>query len=215
MRHNGSAIISRYTWFDYTKRLLAIIESGPQRYYTYAPHLGLYGKWPLESRIKGLKILINIASNMTILDLGASECIVAKTFLDAGAFCTHCFDYNPDYIVNGLRLIQDYQTSYAIEADISPWQEFKTKHCDLLLNSYDIVLFLGVYHHLPSTTRLDVLVGAASFARKYFAIRTPIANYHNDHIDEVLKRHGLKLTNLCEDDAGIGMGSLYLYERVH
>jgi hypothetical protein len=214
MTHNGSTIISRFTWNHYAKKLLAIIESGRCKYYTYAPSLGLHGKWPLESRIRGLDKLIKSSANQTILDLGASECIVAKTFLDAGAFCTHCFDQNADYIKNGARLIEDYQSSYARVANISPWQEFKAKHYDVLLKSYDIVLFLGLYHHLPTTTRLEALVGAANFARKYFVVRTPMANYLNDHIEGVLSSQGFKLVEECEEDALIGMGSLYVYERI-
>jgi glycosyltransferase involved in cell wall biosynthesis len=211
---NGLKVIARFSWKDYADRLLQIAACSQNRYYTYAPHLGLHGKWPLDSRLKGLECLHAIAKGLSILDLGCSECIVAYSFLSRGAALVHCIDKDQDYVEHGKKIIRDYPSSRAQRADISPWNDFLAGEVGMsLLSSYNIVLFLGVYHHLPVGTRTDVLRGAAQLATRYFAIRTTVKMFEHGGVQETLLALGFELVFSHEGIHEIDMGGVCIYKK--
>lgn len=211
---NGFKVISAFSWKEYAERLLRIAACGHLRYYTCAPHLGLHGKWPLESRLVGLERLHSIAKGQSILDLGCSECVVAYSFLSRGAALAHCIDKDKDYVEHGKKIIEHFLSSHAYRADISPWNEFIASEVGAnLLASYNIVLFLGVYHHLPVGTRKDVLRGAAQLATRYFAIRTTTKMYEDGGVQEILHSLGFELDYSNDGIREIDMGGICVYKR--
>jgi len=214
LTESGLKIISSYGWENYTRKLLDIADFGGNRYYTYAPCLGLHGKWPLKSRLKGLDFLIASSRNMSILDLGCSECVVAHSFLSEGAALAHCVDRDGCYIANGNKLLAEFPGSFAVKADISPWNVFMSSSVgQSLLPSYDIVLFLGVFHHLHESARQAVLEGAASLSSKYFAIRTTARVYEEGLVSELLVRLGFSKIHVDNGDSSVGSGSVRIYEK--
>lgn len=211
---NGMKVIKLFSWKDYADRLLRIAACGQIRYYTYAPQLGLHGKWPLNSRLEGLECLHEIAKGLSILDLGCSECVVAYSFLSRGAALAHCIDKDKDYIKHANQIIDPYPSSRAYRSDISPWNDFLAGEVGAnLLSSYNIVLFLGVYHHLSVGTRRDVLRGAAQLATRYFAIRTTAKMFEDGSIHETLLDLGFELDYFHEGMREIDMGRICVYKK--
>jgi len=212
---NGVKVISRFSWKDYAHRLLQVAGSGQLRYYTYAPHLELHGKWPMSSRLEGLERLHVAARGLSILDLGCSECVVAHSFLARGAALAHCIDKDKDYVEHGNKILKYYPSSRIYRADISPWDDFAISEVGAnLLSSYGIVLFLGVYHHLSGQSRQNVLRGAASLAAKYFAIRTTREMFDEGSVDHALRSLGFVLDYSHEGNSKIDMGGLRVYKRM-
>ncbi len=47
-----------YSWEEYARQLLRLLPHDGIGHYTYAPDLGLHGKWPIEGRLTGLEGLL-------------------------------------------------------------------------------------------------------------------------------------------------------------
>ncbi|MGA2402373.1 MAG: glycosyltransferase [Syntrophobacteraceae bacterium] len=199
---NGRRRISPYSWQNYARELLELCKPDSNAYYTFAPDLGLHGKWPLSERFEGLDIIFENCSGMTALDLGAAEGVISLECLKRGTSLIHSFELDPSRIRIARRLCVEFPNSEFRQANLSNWREFSQEHFDLLLDSYDIVLYLGIHHHLPKPDRLTTLTEAARRARKLFAIRTTDAAYQEDEIDRVLDDQGLIQISMSLKDSG-------------
>jgi len=199
---NGRRRINGYSWEKYAQELLELCNRDGNYYYTFAPELGLHGKWPISERFEGLDIIFQDCAGMTVLDLGTAEGLISLECLKRGALQTHSFELDPSRIEVAKRLCTQFPNAHIAQADLSDWSQFSLRYRDLLWDTYDIVLYLGIQHHLPRPQRLTTLREAALRARKYFAIRTTDEVYEEDAIDRVLADHGLVQVSMSPDNYG-------------
>jgi len=207
--------ISAFTWDNYAQQLVKLIQHDGVKHYTYSPEDGLYGKWPFEERLLGLTSMIGLAKGCSIIDFGAAEGLIAREFLVHGAIRVRGFELDADRVTKANSLCANWNNAKFYVADLSDWDLFYQDNKNLLEPS-DIVLYLGIHHHLPSESRLQTLKNAARLATKYFAIRTPIALYKTDQIDQILCEQGLQLLILSSNSNEIpdNLGIARLYKRI-
>ncbi len=126
-------------------------------------------------RFDGLEILFNNCKNKSILDLGSCDGLIAYEFARNGASRIDLFEKDKNRIKFSKRLFRDVPIeSNHIALDI-------IKNFSKLENNtqkkYDIVLFLGLYHHIKAAYKakdikrfIDFLVNKT---REYLGVRTP------------------------------------------
>lgn len=183
-------LISTYTWDDYARQLLVLMRHDGRQHYINEPDFGLFGKWAPEERLSGLKSLLESASGKSIIDFGSAEGVVAREFLQYGAIKVHSFEIDPQRVATAKALCRKWENGVFRVSDLSVWDQFYRRNKDILENTYDIVLYLGIHHHLPQEHRLTTLDQVADLAARYLAIRTPIATYQEDQITTRLLEKG-------------------------
>ena len=211
----GARALREFSWNRYAAQLLQIVFQPRINSYFRLPEYGLFGKWDPELRMAGLKPLFQKARGCTVLDLGAAEGVIASWFARNGARVIHGFEMIPDRIPVARRILSQFPLE-ALEfhqATIGRWSDFVQQFKPILLDSYDIVLFLGIYHHLHATHRKGVLQGALERARRWFAIRTPHSLVEGDQLIEFINRHGFRLIAEEESRPEENMGWLGIFER--
>jgi len=215
LSNNARQVILNYSWDRYCRQLLKLIRHDGQRHYTYDPSSGLYGKWPISQRLSGLEPLLAQAPGLSVLDLGTAEGVIAREFLKRGARVVHGFDVDPGKITIAQALCGKWRNAVFRCADLSNWDEFLRTNCDILQNSYDIVLYLGIHHHLPADSRLKLFSTILKMASKYIATRTSTDLYAKDSLEEHLLSEGFHRINVSakEKTRWGGMGELRIYEK--
>ncbi len=196
-----------FDWTDWAARLLQVVREPIVPAYFRIPELGLHGKWEPETRLSGLEPLLAEAEGTSVLDLGAAEGYVGWELARRGARRVHAFEKEPARVLAGAALLEGVPgvESRFREADLSDWSAFERAHAADLDREYDLVLFLGVYHHLPEATRRAALAGAMARCRKWFAVRTPPALAQRDDLVDACEAAGFRLT---AEDAGCAEGNL-------
>lgn len=132
----------------------------------------------LFGRFQGLDPLFQRAGGCSVLDLGMSEGHIAYEFARHGALVVHGLEQHRDKVRFAERLFRDTAIDTCfLCADLSfSGPSFEARYGKALLPRYDIVLFLGVYHHLKkeiSETDLGSLVDAiAERSGKWLAVRS-------------------------------------------
>jgi 2-polyprenyl-3-methyl-5-hydroxy-6-metoxy-1,4-benzoquinol methylase len=193
LAERARATIADHSWDVYARQLLKVVQHDGYRHYTYAPNLGLYGKWSLEERLSGLQPLLERVRQLSVIDFGAAEGVIAREFLQRGARKVHGFDLDAGRVNMANMLCASWDDAEFRTADISDWVTFRNANSDLLDDSYDVVLYLGLHHHLPPESRGTPLAQAIRLARHYFAIRTSTEVYDSDNIDSLLRAEGFRL----------------------
>lgn len=209
----GRETISDFSWDSYARKLLTLIRRDGRIHYTCAPELGLYGKWPLEDRLQGLQPLLQQTKGLSIIDFGAGEGVVAREFLKHGAKLLHGFELNAQRVDFANALLAQWHGAKLRCADLSSWEDFWRSHSDLIAREYDIVLYLGIQHHLPPKHRLETLEAAIGLAKRFFAIRTTKAVYETDHIEQLLETAGFHRQSLKTDASPGGLGVARIFEK--
>lgn len=181
--------------------------------YYAAPELGLGGRWSPELRMSGLERLAGTCSGKSILDLGTAEGLVAYRFLRQGAALLHGFDIVPERIEAARHICGEFPGAAFWSGDISDWRSFRAKHAENLLAHYDIVLYLGVHHHLPDAGRDSALEGAAAMSRDILALRTPDACYEEKRVADKLLNLGFWLSEERRNPDGQELGTLRVFRR--
>jgi glycosyltransferase involved in cell wall biosynthesis len=202
--------IMNFSWASYATRLLDLIKMPERQHYTWAPELGLHGKWPIAQRLSGLETLLKASSGKSVLDLGCAEGVIAHTFLDTGAALVHGFDIDAERARSAALLCDDQRAQFR-QGDLADWPGFVVEHSDMLLPAYDIVLYLGLHQHLNPSTRAVTLTGAARQAGEWFIVRTPENVMRSDNVRAVLEELGFDLHH--EHAGAAGMGPLVLFKR--
>ncbi|MGE3832956.1 MAG: glycosyltransferase, partial [Parvibaculaceae bacterium] len=202
--------VKQFSWPSYAAKLLELIRKPTRRYYTYAPELGLYGKWPVVQRLSGLEPLLEVCAGKSVLDLGCAEGVIARAFLDAGASLVHGFDIDAGRVQSATSLSDDGRALFRT-GNLADWSEFSAAQDEVLKPAYDIVLYLGVHQHLKSPARLATLNGTAERAREWFAVRMPEQVMRADTVRGVLEQQGFALHH--EQAGSSGTGPLHLFKR--
>lgn len=193
LARNARRRITKFSWTAYSAELLRLSEKPRHSYYTWSPELRLFGKWPEEQRLHGLDPIFDAASGASICDLGAGDGAIARRLLDRGAASIHGFELDAGRVALANDLCAAFSGVRFRQADLSDWPSFEARHGRDLMPSYDIVLYLGLHHHLPAAGRMRVLTSAARRAASWFAVRTPGALFESDSIERALAEQGLKL----------------------
>jgi 2-polyprenyl-3-methyl-5-hydroxy-6-metoxy-1,4-benzoquinol methylase len=182
-------------------------------WYSAAPEFGLYGRWPPEIRLSGLERLVDTCSGKSVLDLGTAEGLIAHRFLQRGAAPVHGFDIVPERVTAARRICGEFPGAVFWQTDLSDWRAFRAEHSEHLLVQYDIVLYLGLHHHLPVAGRSLTLQGAAAMSRNILALRTPDACYENEQVAERLRDLGFLLCEEHRNQAMQELGPLRIFQR--
>jgi len=167
----------------------------------------------LFQRFEGLEPVFLRSPGATVLDIGACDGLVAYELARRGAAVVHGFELDEGDVAFARRLFRDVPAESAFVAtDLTQDPaSFRTRHADVLLESYDIVLFLGVYHHLERQTSAEALDGfvrvLAGMARSLFAVRTK----QLDRVEPLLLEAGFTCTS--EHAERDDVGPLRIYQR--
>jgi len=214
LAQNARERVKALSWHSYSADLLHLIEKPACRYYTWSPELQLFGKWPESQRLDGLDLILDACVGQTVCDLGAGEGVVSRRLLDRGAAIVHGFEHDLSRVLLANAICSDFAGSHFWQADLSDWSTFETQHAPHLQPTYDIVLYLGLHHHLPATSRMLTLAGAAKLASGWLAVRTPTALFRADKIELTLSRAGFSLVS-SKSDAASPLGGCYIFRRSH
>lgn len=212
LAQNARRRIQGFSWMSYSAKLLCLSERPPHSYYTWSPQLRLFGKWPEEQRLHGLSLILDAAAGASICDLGAGDGAIARRLLERGAATVHGFEFDSARVALANHLCADFAGAEFRQADLSDWSLFEVTHAGGVLQSYDIVLYLGLHHHLPAATRMHTLVSAARRASRWFAVRTPQALFQSDRIERALAELGFAPCTTVSDGAA-GLGASYVFAR--
>ena len=204
----GRKRIERYAWPYYAKRLIEACRDDGRDHYTFAPELGLHGKWPPVARLKGLEPLFESVAGKTVLDLACAEGVVARECLKGGAELVHGFELDGSRVAGAQAVCSAFpgERSLFRQADLSDAEAFFDAHGDVLLARYDVVLYLGLQHHLPYPARLSLLRLAARLAGEMLVIRTPEHVYQHDEMERTIEDAGFQLSHGRQDDWQLGTG---------
>jgi 2-polyprenyl-3-methyl-5-hydroxy-6-metoxy-1,4-benzoquinol methylase len=213
LSHNARERISRFSWERYTAELLRLMEPDGRVHYTWAPELGLFGKWPIERRIRGLESVIDRCEGKSILDLGCAEGMIARCVLERGAALVHGFDRDAARVTTAAALCQHLPNGRFWPGDVSVWSAFMEGHVAHLQVRYDIVLYLGLHHHLPKHRRRDTLAGVAGLASGLLVMRTPGRVFDEEDIGSMLAEHGFEMSDEACDDGDVDAGIVRVFER--
>ncbi|HAV77201.1 MAG TPA: hypothetical protein DCX53_07595 [Anaerolineae bacterium] len=165
-------------------------------------------------RIDGLEFLLNNCKGASILDVGCAEGLISYEFAKNGAKLIHGFEIDRRRVEFAKLLFQEVPIEHNfVAANIAvDFNKFQKQHSHFLLDKYDIVLYLGVYHHLIKQNSVEVVQGfiSAMLSRtiNYFAVRT----------NKLLEFEYLILSNgfelVFEKPAAATVGQLKIYKRI-
>jgi len=117
------------------------------------------------TRFAPVSLMLKKSKGMTILDIGANDGFMSLKLLESGAKLAHVFDILPEkYAVSHPNLT--YRSD-----NICSWEGFEEKHKDILLSNYNIVMFLGTYHHLCEESRYSIFKESMKIATDYYCFR--------------------------------------------
>jgi len=212
------AAVQRFSWQKYADKLLPLIEKPVFRHYYRAPDIGLFGKWEETTRFAGIDSMpAESGKKASVLDLGCAEGLASYTLASNGCIgSVHGFEYNSgraSFAHNLHAGIPETDSTFR-QADISDWKLFRSKNKDLLQSTYDIVLFLGLYHNLPVETRKSVLKEALRMSKKQFLIRTSSRIKDDDQLDSFIREQGFASQRQEEQACEESVGWLGVYKRL-
>ena len=170
----------------------------------------------LFDRFSGLQTLFDECRGRSVLDIGCSEGLLAYEFARRGASRVHGFDYDRECVWVAQRIFRDVPVDSAFfRADITRGlKAVARKHGGVPAEQYDIVLFLGVYHHLkrqmPSSA-LEELVGEIlETSGTYLAVRTNLV----DEIEGRILASGFRVVYRSPEPPPVrNLGALRMYRR--
>lgn len=164
-------------------------------------------------RVDGMDCLLDNCKGASILDIGSCDGLVAYEFAKRGADLIHGFDCNISDIAFAMRLFRSVPTKSAFthtNVALGP-EQFLENNASILIDSYDIVLFLGVYHHLKRQMNpaqlSDLLDCLLRKSKSLFAIRTNLV----EECEAQICSNGFKL--LYETEECSEVGKLQVYQR--
>ncbi len=156
--------------------------------------------------------LFDHIANLSVADFGAAEGVIAYHIMQAGAHSVHGCEKDMYRVGHANALCGQWQECQFHQADLSDWDSFVSHVGDTLEASYDVILYLGVHHHLPDATRRYVLCRIAQRANKYIAIRTPEKFFVDDAINSLIVDQGFQ--RLHTTNATESMGAVHIYEKI-
>ena len=168
----------------------------------------------LWDRFHGLDYAFERCEGASLLDVASCEGLISYEFVRRGARLVHAIERDKDRVQFSKRLFRDVPIESNFEAGnvAISGSEFERKHSAWLLPQYDIVLFLGIYHHLerqmPVDDLNDLVRLLAERTGKYMVVRT----FENESMEATIVKAGLERVHFIE---GIKdeRGPLMIYAR--
>lgn len=207
-------VVEGFSWYSYVKDLLKIIVHDGVQHYVFSPDDDLWGKWPLSERLHGLAPLLDVTAGRSVIDFGAAEGLIAREFLKNGAGKLIGFELDMHRVEKAIKICCHWDACEFYAADLSDWTTFCRVYAEKIIR-YDIVLYLGIHHHLPVENRQHILANICDLASNYIAIRTPEKFYESDGIDSLLQEKGFvrfKAVSGQRTDSN-DLGVVRIYER--
>jgi 2-polyprenyl-3-methyl-5-hydroxy-6-metoxy-1,4-benzoquinol methylase len=128
-------------------------------------------------RFQGLEILFENCSKKSVLDLGSNDGLISYEFAKNGANVICGIEKDIIGVLFSRRLFR----AVPVESKFSIGNVM-----DANLKQYDIVLFLGLYHHLRKKYSFEEVKNFVdnliSHTNDYIAVRTPMMN----EIDKII-----------------------------
>ncbi len=136
-------------------------------------------KGNLFERFYGLDSIWSSCEGASILDVGCCDGLIDYEFARRGAGLIHGIDLDPKRIQFAQTLFENVPLkSKFSQVDLAiGMQAFDKVFGDSALDKYDIVLFLGIHHHLRNQMTFkdlnELVVSLFNKTNKWIAIRTP------------------------------------------
>jgi predicted O-methyltransferase YrrM/2-polyprenyl-3-methyl-5-hydroxy-6-metoxy-1,4-benzoquinol methylase len=207
---NAKKHIQSFSWDYYTFSFLQLIQKKITSHYFYAPEFEMFGKWLVSDRIDGLDSLFRTVKGKTVLDLGIADGIISKICLDSGAKFIHGIDIEEDRVKKASTLC-NHPASLFITADLnnglSPIIE------NFVHTKYDVVLYLGVHHHLLPQNHKNILHEIANCCSFQIYIRTSNRLFLEEDLQNELALLGFKLIFTKQGCSSNLLGSLWTFQR--
>ena len=164
----------------------APLETDPNPYYYQglADQIGQEGGWSLEERWPDVEAVAEFRHDDEVLDVGCAEGLISMKVARQVKFVLGV-EYQPQR-VEAAEIIRK-------EKGISNVRFEAGSVCDLDLEPlcYDVVLFLGVFHHLPRECKMPALNKLLHATRRQIIIRTPLMrSQHQNRI--------INITSACQ-----------------
>lgn len=127
-------------------------------------------KGNIFQRMDGLDWILKRCDNKSILDIGCCYGLISYEFARNGIKEVYGIDILKKEIDFCRKLFRDVpiKSSFECMDIIEDFEDFKNK----VNNKYDIVLFLGVYHHLSGNIE-HILNHIKNITGEYLIVRTP------------------------------------------
>lgn len=157
------------------------------------PDLKLVTGTPAD-RLSGLKPLLRYAKGRSVLDIGCHIGTVSEAFASRGARSIDGVDLFRPGVEQARKRLQDYPTESHFEVcDLSGGPDALKRALPRLQETYDIVLYLGMHHHLSRQMPADELKEFVCFlvskATQFLAVRT--SKKHIDLVHRLLIDAGM------------------------
>jgi hypothetical protein len=124
----------------------------------------------------------------------------------------HGLKFHESRVNAAARLCASYpDKQFFFQANLNEWASIKQRESQIFLPTYDIILYLGIQHHLKYPKRLATLSDAASMAGKIFVIRTTEKVYRRDDVEGVLATAGFVevTSSRCPRREGCGVTRIF------
>ena len=186
-------------------------KNSKQTYYQ-STEFGLNGRrfgTDIKKRLDGFKFLLDNVKGKSVLDIGCAEGLISLEFAKAGASLIHGFDLQDISIKHANLIFSDSEinTEYKFKQFDFNYPN-KLKEIPHLLDSYDIVLFLGIYHHLKLPQAKSILDKTFQLSKEYVVVRTD-AILPNSKLSD-----NFKLVKKVPGNNKIPTGKLNIFKRV-
>ena len=148
------------------------------------------------------------------MDIGSAEGLIDYEFARNGASIIHGFERDIKRVKFSKLLFQEVPVKSKFHvADLSvSYKKFDKQFKTTLLGNYDIVLYLGIYHHLIKQTSVknvqDFIKYLLDKTNTFFVVRTNmISSFENIIIEEGFQIY-------CEAPLIDIVGQLKIYKRI-
>jgi 2-polyprenyl-3-methyl-5-hydroxy-6-metoxy-1,4-benzoquinol methylase len=164
-------------------------------------------------RMQGLEILFSDCKGASVLDLGFAEGLISYELAKNGAEIVHGFEIDQRRVEFANTLFQEVPVQFEFrDANMAvDFRDFEITFSNILLPRYDIVLYLGVYHHLIKQTTVksvhEFIEALLEKTGRYFAVRT---NKINEFEHIILERG---FDSVFEKQATATVGQIKIFKR--
>jgi 2-polyprenyl-3-methyl-5-hydroxy-6-metoxy-1,4-benzoquinol methylase len=169
----------------------------------------MFGKWPTEKRIAALEGVLTSIKGKNVLDVGAAEGLLARACLAAGASSVDGLDIDVNRISRARSLCSNKARFFVVDLNSIP----SILYDGTLGSAYDVVLYLGVHHHLVKSTRVALLHRLMELCSETLVLRTTLAAYQEDGLHMVMSEDNFELVRSAQDEVTV-MGPLWVYTRL-
>lgn len=202
MFHSQISSLKQQSMFEKLRKLLVYQQIGKKNF-----------AGSLFDRFVGLDFILDKCSGSTVLDIGSNEGLISYEFAKRGSKLIHGFEKEKDMVKFTKRLFRDIPIENKfVGADLAvSGEEFDRKYQDILLKEYDIVLFLGVYHHLKYQMSEKDLHGLVELllakTKKWFVVRTNML----PEFESIVLDKNFQLVSSTPAKGSVGL--LHIYEK--